>query len=151
MEVKLLGQWTYIFMFPVLFGILPSRKFQQFFVFISKDESDSFVVQSLSCIQLFCDCSPPVSSVHGISQPRILECYWHQLSFSGGKMQCLSQMPSKESKQLVLKMPELPKAFRKQFLKTGWVRGVVGCCDQLMAIPLIGWWWGNQESTSLTF
>ena len=77
--------------------------------------------------------------------------YWHQLSFSGGKMQCLSQMPSKESKQLVLKMPELPKAFRKQFLKTGWVRGVVGCCDQLMAIPLIGWWWGNQESTSLTF
>ena len=50
MEVKLLGQWTYIFMFPVLFGILPSRKFQQFIAFIGKEESDSFVVQSLSCI-----------------------------------------------------------------------------------------------------
>ena len=81
MEVKLLGQWTYIFMFPVLFGILPSRNFQQFFAFISKDESDSFVVQSLSCIQLFHDCSLQGSSVHGIFQARVLE--WVAISFSG--------------------------------------------------------------------
>ena len=34
------------------------------------------VVQSLSCVQPFCnpvDCSPPGSSVHAISQARILE------------------------------------------------------------------------------
>ena len=34
------------------------------------------VVQSLSCVRLFCDpmdCSPPGSCVHGISQARILE------------------------------------------------------------------------------
>ena len=47
--------------------------------------------------------------------------------FQWRKMQHLLQMPSKESKQLILKMPELPKAFGKKFLKTGWVRGVVGC------------------------
>ena len=41
------------------------------------------VVQSLSCIQLFCgpmDCSPPGSSLHGISQARILE--WVAISSS---------------------------------------------------------------------
>ena len=40
------------------------------------------VVQSLSCIQFFCnpmDCSPPGSSTHGISQARILE--WVAISF----------------------------------------------------------------------
>ena len=47
--------------------------------------------------------------------------------FQWRKMQYVLQMPSKESKQLMLKMPELPKAFRKQSLKTGWVGGVVGC------------------------
>ena len=80
MKGKLLGQWTYIFMFPVFFVILPSRQFQQFFTFISKDESDSFAVQSLSCVRLFrepVDCSSPVSSVHGISQQE----YWNGLPF----------------------------------------------------------------------
>ena len=41
------------------------------------------IVQSLSCVQLFCnpmDCSLPGSSVHGISQARILE--WVAISFS---------------------------------------------------------------------
>ena len=41
------------------------------------------VVQLVSCVQLFCnpmDCSLPGSSVHGISQARILE--WVALSFS---------------------------------------------------------------------
>ena len=43
------------------------------------------VVQSLGCAQLLCDlmdCSPPVSSVHGISQARILE--WVAMPFSKG-------------------------------------------------------------------
>ena len=43
------------------------------------------LVQLLSCVQLFCDpmdCSPPGSSVHGISQARILE--WVAISFSRG-------------------------------------------------------------------
>ena len=41
------------------------------------------VVWSLSCVRLFCDpmdCSPPGSSVYGISQARILE--WVAISFS---------------------------------------------------------------------
>ena len=41
--------------------------------------------QLLSHVRLFCnpmDCSPPGSSVHGISQARILE--WGVISFSGG-------------------------------------------------------------------
>ena len=44
-----------------------------------------FVVQSLSHVRLFCNpmtCSPPGSSVHGISQARILE--WVAISFSRG-------------------------------------------------------------------
>ena len=43
------------------------------------------VAQSLSCVWLFwdsTDCSPPGSSVHGISQARILE--WVAISFSRG-------------------------------------------------------------------
>ena len=43
------------------------------------------VVQFLSCSQLFCDptdSSPPNSSVHGISQARMLE--WVTISFSRG-------------------------------------------------------------------
>ena len=41
------------------------------------------VVQSLSCVELFLDpmdCNPSGSSVHGISQARILE--WVAVSFS---------------------------------------------------------------------
>ena len=46
------------------------------------------VVQWLSCIWLFCnpmDCSPPASSVHGISQAKILE--WVATSFCRGLSQ----------------------------------------------------------------
>ena len=41
------------------------------------------LVELLSCIQLFypMDCSPPGSSVHGISQARILK--WVAIFFSG--------------------------------------------------------------------
>ena len=44
--------------------------------------------QLLSCVWLFCDpmdCSPPDSTVHGISQARILE--WIAISFSVGSSQ----------------------------------------------------------------
>ena len=46
------------------------------------------VVESLSCVQLFCDpmdCSLPGSSVHGILQARILE--WVAIFFSRGSFQ----------------------------------------------------------------
>ena len=46
------------------------------------------VVKLLSCVQLFCnpmDCSPPVSSVCGILQARILE--WVVIPFSRGSSQ----------------------------------------------------------------
>ena len=38
----------------------------------------------------------------------------------------------------------------EMFLKTEWGRGLQ-VQDQLVDIPLTGWWWGNQESTSLNF
>ena len=47
--------------------------------------TDIYVVWSLSCVWFFWDhivCSPPESSVHGISQARILE--WADISFSRG-------------------------------------------------------------------
>ena len=47
--------------------------------------SATAAVSSLSCVQLFCDSvdgSPPGSSVHGISQARVLE--WVAISFSRG-------------------------------------------------------------------
>ena len=46
------------------------------------------VVQLLSHVWLFCDpivCSPPGSSVHGISQPRLLE--WGAICYSRGSSQ----------------------------------------------------------------
>ena len=45
-------------------------------------------LQLLSCVWLFCDpmvCSPPGSSVHGISQPRVLE--WGAVCYSRGSSQ----------------------------------------------------------------
>ena len=60
-----------------------------FFKVIISHSSLSFaLVQSLSHVQHFCDsmnCSPPGSSVHGISQARILE--WVAISFSKGSSQ----------------------------------------------------------------
>ena len=48
-----------------------------------KNPGTPYCVQPLNCVQLFCDpiyCSLPGSSVHGISQVRILE--WVAISFS---------------------------------------------------------------------
>ena len=61
-----------------------------FFKVIISHSSLSFAlaVQSLSHVQHFCDsmdCSPPGSSVHGISQARILE--WVAISFSRASSQ----------------------------------------------------------------
>ena len=50
------------------------------------------LVYLLRCVQLFydpMDCSPPGSSVHGISQARILE--WVAISFSRGSSQIRDQ------------------------------------------------------------
>ena len=57
-----------------------------FSIFLTVNSLVGFVVvviYSLSHVQLFCypvDCTPPGSSVHGISQVRILE--WAAVSFS---------------------------------------------------------------------
>ena len=69
---------------PCYLFSLPSSKVTG----LSKRETEAHadiivVVQSLSRVQLFCDsidCSPPGSSVHGISQARILQ--WFAISFS---------------------------------------------------------------------
>ena len=52
---------------------------------------------------------------------------------------------SKASRWMVLKSPELWKAFREKFLKTGWGKGC-RACDQLMDVLLIGWWWEVTRS-----
>ena len=46
---------------------------------------------------------------------------------------------SKESRQLVLKRPELTKGFHGKVSKDK-VREDGGVCDQLMDLFLIGWW-----------
>ena len=61
------------------------------------------------------------------------------------------KLPSKDSRQLVLKRPELPYGFQGKVFKDRLREGGCGVCDQLADILLIGWWWGNQESTSSTF
>ena len=58
------------------------------------------VVQSLRCIQLFCDSmnySPPVSSVHGILQARILE--WVVISFSSDILHSPKNRPRSDTLQ----------------------------------------------------
>ena len=57
---------------------------------------------------------------------------------------------SKGFRQLILKRPELPMAFRQRFIKTGRGRRWHCVCDQLVDTLLIGWWWGNWESVSST-
>ena len=68
-------------------------------------------------VRLFCnpmDCSPPGSSVHGISQARILE--WVAISFSRGSFQHrkwirVSCIPSFQEDSLPLEPLELPESF----------------------------------------
>ena len=65
---------------PHIFYYYPKLCVNHFLVFIVLSLA---VVQSLSCVQLFVTpvhCSPPGSSVHGISQARILE--WVAISSS---------------------------------------------------------------------
>ena len=52
-------------------------------------ESESEVVQSCLTLCDPMDCSPPGSSVHGISQERVLE--WVAISFSRGSSQLRDQ------------------------------------------------------------
>ena len=67
-------------------------------------------------------------------------CDWVMLKCDVG-----AKHQSKESRQLVLKSPELTKGFQGRVLKDK-VREGCGVCDQLMDLFLIGWWWGNGES-----
>ena len=55
---------------------------------------------------------------------------------------------SKGFRQLILKRPKLPMAFRQRFINIGRGRRLRCVCDQLVDILLIGWWWGNWESAS---
>ena len=68
-----------------------------------------------------------------------------------GKCSVCCRAPSKESRQLVLRRPNHPESFQGKVFKDRIREGWCGVCDQLMDILLIGWWWGNQESTSSTF
>ena len=80
-------------------GNLPDKEFKVMIIKMIKDmwsrclRKNSWLffqlnqgpVLSLSCVLLFCDpvdCSPPGSSVHGVSRARILE--WVVISFSRG-------------------------------------------------------------------
>ena len=68
---------------PCYLFSLPSSKVTGLSKRETEAHADTIVVQWLSRVQLFCDsidCSPPVSSVHGISQARILK--WVAISFS---------------------------------------------------------------------
>ena len=47
--------------------------------------------------------------------------------------------PSKQSRQLILKRPKVPKAFQGKVFKDG-EGGGHEVCDPLMDILLIGWW-----------
>ena len=73
---------------PTLNPGLSSSKATVFDLAQYEDKSETnldFVVHSVSHAQLFCDpmhCSPPGSSVHGVSQARVLE--WVAISFSRG-------------------------------------------------------------------
>ena len=59
--------------------------------------------------------------------------------------------PSKEPRQLVVVRPKLRSDFQEKVLKNRIGERGCGVCDQLVDIFLIGWWWGNLESTSSTF
>jgi len=73
---------------PILNPGLSSSKAPVFDLAQYEDKSETnldFVFQLVSHVRLFCDpmhCSPPGSSVHGVSQARVLE--WAAISFSRG-------------------------------------------------------------------
>ena len=57
-----------------------------------------------------------------------------------GKYSMYRRAPSKESRQLVLKRPQLPEGFQRKVFKNRVREGVFGVCYQHMDILLIGWW-----------
>ena len=73
------------------------------------------------------------------SQPTDTALWWRKV-----------QEPSEQSRQLVLERPVLPGGVQGKVFKGMVSRRGYGVCDQLADILLIGWWWGNQESTSST-
>ena len=64
------------------------------------------------------------------------------LTLGCGEEKCsvYCRAPSKESRQLVLKRPELPEGFQGKVFKNRMREGCCGVCDQLVDILLIGWW-----------
>jgi len=99
------------------------------------------------------DCSPPGSSVHGISQARLLE--WDAISFAMGSSDPhllhwqvgslpLSHQGSPPGTRLVLETPRLPNKFQQSIFKDKVREGRPRVCDQLVHNSLIGWWWGGH-------
>ena len=54
--------------------------------------------------------------------------------------QCLLQVPSRESRQLLLKRLKLSKHFQGKVVKDRVKEKVCGVCHQLTGLLLIGWW-----------
>ena len=67
------------------------------------------------------------------SQPTDTELCWKKVKY-------LLQAPNKESRQLMLKRPKLPKGFQGEVFKDKVRAGGCGVCDQLVGVFLIGWW-----------
>ena len=77
------------------------------------------VVQSLSHVRLYCnpmDQSPPGSSVHGISQARILE--WITISSSRASWTRVSCVSCIEGRVFTLELPEKPHCWYLAWLRT---------------------------------
>ena len=73
------------------------------------------------------------------------------LGYSEGKCSIYCRYQARSPGQLVLKKPKLPEDFQGNVFKDMVRERDCGVCDQLVDILLIGWWWGNRESTSSTF
>ena len=82
-------------------------------------------------------CSPGSSKAHLLP-----------LGFGEAKCSVYCRVPRKECRQLVFKRPKVPSGFQRKVFRDR-VRDR-GCevCDELVDILLIGWWWGNWNSTS---
>ena len=63
----------------------------------------------------------------------------------------LMQVQVRSPGQLVLKRCGLAKVFQGKVYKDRMREGGCEVCDQFVDILLIGWWWGNWESTSSAF
>ena len=93
------------------------------------------------------------SVLHLITLFSLWTCYWTKLGFAHlhavkpiiyGHLIIVKQSAAfiagstKNSRQLVLKMPELPNSFQEKVFKDRMREGVGGVCDQLMDILLTG-------------